>query len=287
MRNMPDPANSGLGAGSSATAPCMAPLFVPADRPERYAKAAACGADAIIIDLEDAVEPTRKAAARDALGQNGALPANVPVYVRLNGRATPWHAEDLAAVMQLAVTGIVLPKAESVADVMAVADALAGREVVCLIETAAGLAAAREIAGAAGTRRLAFGSIDFCADLGLAHVREALLMARSELVLASRLGGLVAPLDGVTAALGDAGIVEDDARYAATLGFGGKLCIHPAQVGPVMRGFRPSDAEIAWAERVLAQGGEGAEAVDGAMVDAPVRARARRIMAQAAPLSSG
>jgi citrate lyase subunit beta/citryl-CoA lyase len=114
----------------------------------------------------------------------------------------------------------------------------------------------------------------------MAHLREALLLARSELVLASRLGGLAAPLDGVTASLGDGQLAEDDARYAAELGFGGKLCIHPAQIAPVKRGFEPSAVEIAWAERVLAAADDGAAVVDGAMVDAPVRARARRIMAR-------
>ncbi len=271
---------AGLCAGNTSLLPCIAPLFVPGDRPERYAKAAFCGADAIIIDLEDAVAPDRKALARAALSRSGALPQNIPLYVRVNTRATPWHAEDIAAVAGLDVAGIVLPKAESVADVEAVAALLNGREVLALIETAAGLAAARQIAGAAVTARLAFGSIDFCADLGLAHTREALLMARSELVLASRLGGLAAPLDGVTAALGNDMLAEDDARYAAGLGFGGKLCIHPAQIVPVKRGFAPSEAEIAWAARVLEAAGDGAAAVDGAMVDAPVRARARRIIAR-------
>jgi citrate lyase subunit beta/citryl-CoA lyase len=271
---------AGLQAGRPSLLPCIAPLFVPADRPERFAKAAISGADAIIIDLEDAVAPARKAMARAELCRGGALPQNILIYVRLNARATPWYAEDMAAIAGLDVAGIILPKTESVADVQAVAAILNEREVIALIETAAGLAAGRQIAGAAGTTRLAFGSIDFCADLGLAHTREALLMARSELVLASRLGGLAAPLDGVTASLGDVQLAEEDARYAASLGFGGKLCIHPAQVAPVKRGFAPSEAEIAWAERVLAAGDDGAAAVDGELVDAPVRARAIRIMAQ-------
>ena len=280
MSDTPDSSMAGWYAGCTSLQPCIAPLFVPADRPERFAKAGFSGADAIIIDLEDAVAPDRKTLARAQISRSGALPQNILIYVRLNARFTPWHNEDMAALAALDVAGIVLPKVESAADVEAVAALLKKREVIALIETAAGLAAARQIAGAAATTRLAFGSIDFCADLGMAHTREALLMARSELVLASRLGGLPAPLDGVTASLGDAKLAEDDARYAASLGFGGKLCIHPAQIAPVKLGFAPSEAEIAWAARVLAAAEDGAAAVDGAMVDAPVRARARRIMAR-------
>lgn len=271
---------AGSRPGSPQVLPCIAPLFVPADRPERFAKAALSGADAIIIDLEDAVAPARKALARAELCRRGVLPQNIPLYVRLNARATPWHAEDMAAVAGLDVAGVILPKTESPADVQAVAALLKGREIIALLESAAGLAAARQIAGAGATTRLAFGSIDFCADLGMAHTREALLLARCELVLASRLGGLPAPLDGVTASLGDGQLAEEDARYAAALGFGGKLCIHPAQIAPVKRGFEPSEAEMAWAERVLAAADAGAAAIDGAMVDAPVRARARRILAR-------
>jgi citrate lyase subunit beta/citryl-CoA lyase len=251
----------------------IAPLFVPGDRPERFAKAAASGADAIIIDLEDAVAPDHKHLARAGLAQ---LPAGVPVFVRVNAVGSGWFEEDMAAIAGLPLAGVMLAKTESEADVALVPDF----QVIALIETARGLAAARKIAATLGVARLAFGSIDFCADLGVSHTREALLMARSELVLASRLGGLAAPLDGVTASISDATLIEDEARYAVELGFGGKLCIHPAQISAVKRGFAPEAAQIEWAKRILAAGDEGAVAVDGAMVDAPVRARARAILAR-------
>jgi citrate lyase subunit beta/citryl-CoA lyase len=248
-------------------------LFVPGDRPERFAKAAA-RAEAIIIDLEDAVAQDAKAKARDGLC---ALPEGAAVYVRINAAGTAWHAADLAAVTGLAIAGVMLPKAESAATVEGVA-AATGHRVVALIENAAGMAAARGIAASAGTARLAFGSIDYCADMGAAHTREALLTARCELVLASRLAGLPAPVDGVTTAIDDEAQVEADARYAGSLGMHGKLCIHPRQVEAARRGFAPSVEEIAWARRILAAEGDGAVSVDNMMVDAPVRARARRIL---------
>jgi len=256
----------------------VAPLFVPGHRPDRFAKAAASGADAVIIDLEDAVPPEEKEAARRAAA--GACLPGIRVLVRVNASGTPWHAEDLAALSGAGVGGIVLPKAEDPAG-MATIRALLPEDglAVALIESARGLAAARELARAAGC--LAFGSMDFAADLGCAHTRDALLMARLELVLASRLAGLPAPLDGVTATIGDDALVEDDARHAAGLGFGGKLLIHPRQVAPALRGFAPGEDEVAWARRVLATGGDGAEKVDGMMIDAPVRMRAARILARA------
>lgn len=257
---------------ASPAAGCVAPLFVPGHRPERFAKAAAAAAT-IIIDLEDAVPPEAKAAARQALA--GPLPA-AAILVRVNGVGTPWHGDDLAMVDQLGPAGLLLPKAERAGDVAALA---ARHAVVALIETAAGLAAAREIARA-GATRLAFGSVDFSADLGCAHAREPLLLARCELVLASRLAGLPPPLDGVTLALDDPAAVLADARHAAALGFGGKLCIHPAQIAPALEGFAPTAEELAWARRVLAGDAGGAAALDGLMIDPPVRARAERLLAR-------
>ena len=257
------------------------PLFVPADRPDRYVKAFAAGADAVILDLEDAVAPDAKDRARTALAAAASAIAEAasPVLVRVNAIGSRWHEADLAAVAALRLAGVILPKAESSRDISET-ERRAGVPVVALIESARGLAAAREIAGAAS--RLAFGCIDFAADLGCAHTREALLHARSELVLASRLAGRSGPIDGVTAAYGDAAAVEEDARCAALLGFAGKLLIHPAQIAPARAGFAPSAQDQAWAERVLAASPDGgAVSVDGVMVDAPVRLRAESIMRRA------
>lgn len=250
-----------------------APLFVPAHRPDRFAKAAASGADGLILDLEDAVPAAEKDAARAALAVDF---TTLPVLVRVNARGTSWHDADLRAVKALRPAGVILPKTASAQDVAMLRQAT-GLPVLALIESAEGLAAARSIA-AGGAARLVFGSIDFCADLGVAHDRDVLLPVRSELVLASRLAGIAAPVDGVTVALDDPAACEDDARHARRLGMTGKLCIHPRQIDAVQRAFLPSAAEITWAQRVLASG-DGAVSVDGAMVDEPVRIRARAILA--------
>ncbi|MFG1204657.1 CoA ester lyase, partial [Xanthobacter aminoxidans] len=249
------------------------PLFVPANRPERFAKAADAGADAVILDLEDAVAADAKDAARAALRSGF---ASVPVLVRVNGLGTPWHAADMDALAGLGFSGVMVPKAEASEAFTALCEA-SPVPLIALVESARGLADARRIAKTANVARISFGSIDFCADIGCAHIREALLAARSELVLASRLAGLVAPIDGVTTVIDDAGAILADARHARDLGFGGKLAIHPRQIAAIRTGFAPDEAEVAWARKVLASG-DGAAAVDGAMVDEPVRIRARAIL---------
>lgn len=254
----------------------LVPLFVPGNRPERFEKAGTAGADAVIIDLEDAVAIDAKDEARAALrGDFTAL----PVLARVNGIGTPWHVADMAALSSKGFAALVLPKAEGT-EAFAALCAASPVPVIALVESARGLADARGIAVTANVARLAFGSIDFSADIGCAHSHEALLAARSELVLASRLAGIAAPIDGVTTAINDAGIITGDARHGRELGFGGKLCIHPRQINAIRAGFAPDALEVDWARRVLASG-DGAAAVDGAMVDEPVRIRARAILSRA------
>lgn len=252
----------------------LAPLFVPANRPERYHKAANSGADGVIIDLEDAVAPGDKDSARATL-----LAASIPVnsIVRINAAGTRWHDDDVQAVKKLAV-GVMLPKAENAEQLKSLRAALGDTPIIALIESAHGLASVREIAKHAD--RLAFGYIDFSADVGCSMERDALVLARAEIVLASRLAQILPALEGVTPSFDDTALVEDDARYAALMGFGGKLCIHPKQIAPTLAGFRPSDTDIEWAQKI-ANSGDGAVALDGIMVDAPVRLRAQRILAAA------
>ncbi|MFX0542706.1 HpcH/HpaI aldolase/citrate lyase family protein [Roseovarius sp. S4756] len=253
-------------------------LFVPADRPERIGKAAGAGADAVIVDLEDAVLAEAREAARAGLAK--ALEGlGVPLILRINAAGTPWHKDDLAAAATLPVSAVMLAKAETGESCAHVGRAT-GLPVIALVETARGIATLDEIAKA--TARMAFGSIDYAADLGMGHTRQSLLSARAALVLAARLAGQPAPLDGVTTATRDAALIEEDCRHAAEMGMGGKLIIHPAQIAAARRGFAPSEDEVTWAGRVLeaAKGGAAVQ-MDGAMIDAPVIARARQIMARA------
>ncbi|HQR54505.1 MAG TPA: CoA ester lyase [Burkholderiaceae bacterium] len=262
-------------------------LFVPGTRPERFAKAIASGAHAVIVDLEDAVAPADKERAREIVAS--ALDAAHPLYVRINGIGTPWFDADLALCAHPGIAGVVLPKAEDADAVAAVHAATHGRAIVLpLIESAAGLWNARAIAEAPGVLRLAFGSIDFQVDLGISD--DDLLAYRAAIVLASRVAGRIAPVDGVTTSIDDAALVRRDAERARALGFGGKLCIHPAQVAIVNAAFRPTEAEVAWAERVVAAdaAAQGAAvAVDGRMVDRPVLLQARAILSEVERIPRG
>jgi citrate lyase subunit beta/citryl-CoA lyase len=256
-------------------------LFVSGDRPDRFSKAATAGADAVIVDLEDAVQPDAKETAREQLVHGIALLGKAArILIRINGVGTPWHEADVHAAKLLNVAGVVLSKAERAEDVERVARSLGGKgRVVALVESAAGIAAARALASVAG--RLAFGSLDFAADIGAAHAREALLGARCELVLASRLARIPGPVDGVTSSTVSKALVQDDAAYARSLGFSGKLLIHPAQIESARLGFMPSRDEVDWAERVASET-RAVFTIDGMMVDAPVRMRALQILGRAA-----
>ena len=254
-------------------------LFVPADRPERYAKALASGADGVIVDLEDAIAPASKDTARQALANWLEHVGDASIVVRINGFGTPWFDADRDLVTSSPnVAVVMLPKADADSPWPVLAD----KPVLALVESAAGIAAARAIARAPQVRRLAFGSIDLSLDLGVEGDDDALLYVRSELVLASRLANLPPPVDGVCTAINDPSILATHVQRARRLGFGGVLCIHPSQVAAVNSGFEPSAEQLAWARRVIAasaQSGGAAVAVDGKMVDRPVLIRAEAIVA--------
>ncbi|CAM3609363.1 HpcH/HpaI aldolase/citrate lyase family protein [Smaragdicoccus niigatensis] len=241
-------------------------LFVPGDRPERFAKAVNSGADVIILDLEDAVADDQKNDAREAVADW--LTDSPHAVVRINAAGTSWHREDLAMISAFDCA-VMVPKSEEPFVCML--------PVIPLIETAAGILNAVEICR--GTMRPAFGSIDLAAQLRVdPDDRDALATARSTLVLAAAAAGVAAPIDGVTTALSDSGRLADDVHYARRLGFTGKLCIHPSQIAPVHHTLAPTAAEITWAERIVGAAGGGAIALDGSMVDKPVIERARRIL---------
>jgi citrate lyase subunit beta/citryl-CoA lyase len=236
-------------------------LFVPGNRPERFAKALASGADRVILDLEDAVAPADKAAARSAVAQwlhsQSALADRL--LVRINDDASPWYADDLALLAASPLRCVMLPKCESPVQVAAVLAQLPSGSQVLLM-------------------------------LGLDVPADSLMldMAAAQIALASRAAGLPAPVAGVTPAL-DAAQVSADMVQARSLGFGAKMCIHPGQVAAVLAALAPSASELAWAQRVLqasAAAGGAALQLDGKMVDRPVLLRAERLLARAARVAS-
>ncbi|MGD6749015.1 HpcH/HpaI aldolase/citrate lyase family protein [Streptomyces sp. BH105] len=254
-------------------------LFVPGDRPDRYAKAHASGADLVIIDLEDAVAPAGKDEARTHVA--AWLAAGHRPVVRINAPGTPWAEADLAVAAEYGCP-VMVPKSEDPAALSGLAARTAGRcPLIALIETARGVLRAHDVAEAPGVVRLAFGNVDLAAGLGVAHDDHlALTHARSQVVLASAAAGLCPPLDGVTTAVRDTDALTADVTHGRRLGFAGKLCVHPAQLGPVAAGFAPTESELGWARSVLAAG-DAVTTVDGQMVDKPVLDRARRLLAQA------
>lgn len=261
-------------------------LFVPATHPERLPKALASGADVVIADWEDAVAPADKAAARAALAQAVApldAAQRARLLVRINAEGTPWFADDLRALAALVAqgcAGAVVPKAESAATLQAVAQAAGVQAALLpLIESVAGLDAVDTLASAPQVARLAFGHLDFQVDAGIAcgDDEAELLPMRMALVLAARRAGQTAPIDGVTVDTREPGRMTHDAERAHRMGFGGKLCIHPAQVAPLHAVFDPDEAAVAQALRVqqaLRETGGGVCVLDGRMVDAPVLKRA-------------
>lgn len=268
-------------------------LFVPGDRPERHARALASGAGAVIVDLEDAVAPERKEAARTQIAQSfAALPseAHSRLLVRVNAFDTPWYADDRALLSRLAarglVAGVVLPKAERAVDLAALAHAVGPSTVLLpLIESVAGFDAVDAVAASPQVLRLVFGHLDFQGDAGLACGPDEaeLVPVRLALVLASRRAGLAPPVDGITADWRDAARLTAEASRARRGGFGAKLCIHPDQVAGVEAAFTPSADEVAWAHRVrdaVRAAGGGVVNVDGRMVDRPVVRLAERLLAQ-------
>lgn len=256
-------------------------LFVPANRPERFAKAHASGADRVILDLEDAVSEKDKDSARSFLAEY--LNNGGSGLVRINSIHTRWFDQDLRVCLKRGVEGVVLPKAERAEQIATVVRQIPrGVKILPLIETAAGMMNLSEIASAPGVERLIFGTVDFRTEMGIEGEYKELLYFRSMLVLASKAAGIAPPVDGVTISISNITEVSDASEYGRRFGFGGKLCIHPAQVAAVNEAYRPSDAQIAWAERVIerAKASHGAFQLDGEMVDAPVIARAAGLLKQ-------
>jgi citrate lyase subunit beta/citryl-CoA lyase len=256
-------------------------LFAPGSDEHKLAKALASDADAVVADLEDAVAPADKEAARAVavrlLAEVGGGPARM---VRINAADGPYFADDLAAIAALGLDALVLPKATPAA---VAALGLAVPPVVAIVETAQGLRRAHETASSPQVTALALGAADLGAELGLEPRPDGLelLYARSKLVVDSAAAGVRPPFDVVRLDFRDEAGLAAECRLARSLGLRGKLCIHPAQVPVVNRLFAPSPEEVEWAERVVAAYGGGVVALEGTMVDEPVVERARRILAEA------
>lgn len=257
---------------------CRSWLFVPGDRPDRYNKALASGADQVIVDLEDAVAAANKPTARRELAEW--LNAERAIVVRINAADTEWFSDDIELCRRPGVAAVMLSKAES-PDVLKQID-LPG-EWIPLIETGLGFARMQTIASMPRVQRLAFGEFDFQHDLGMSARRDELLFFRSQFVLISRLASIGAPIDGPTQGLAEKD-VKNAAAHAARLGFAGKLCIHPSQVQGVNLEFSPAKPDIRWAERVVAtaeQQSNAAFLLDGQMIDRPVLLRAKALLQRA------
>ncbi|PAU84252.1 CoA ester lyase [Halorubrum salipaludis] len=277
-------------------------LFSPGDRPELMRKAPGAGADVICFDLEDAVAPDRKAEARESVRAVLTDPDFAPdaeVCVRLTA-AEP--AADLDALVgagkdadsdaDLRLDAVMLPKVGSADRVEEAAALCADRgldpAVFALVETAAGVLSAESIAAAAATDALVFGAEDLAADVGATRTDEGteVLYAREHVVLAAGAAGVDA-IDTVFTDFSDADGLREEAGFALTLGYDGKLAIHPAQVDPINAAFTPDPEEVEWAERVLdardaaEREGRAVFQVDGEMIDAPLIAQAERIVERA------
>jgi citrate lyase subunit beta/citryl-CoA lyase len=261
-------------------------LFCPADRPDRYGKALAA-ADAVILDLEDGTGQDAKDTARAAVTAAGLDPARV--IVRVNAAGTPWHDADLAALRRAGHRMIMLPKAETRAQL----DALEGDwRVLALCETPAGIVNAAEIAAAPNVVAMMWGAEDLIAAIGGrssrhpdGRYRDVAMHARSAVLLAAAAAGKPA-IDAVYVNIPDLDGLAAEAADAAASGFALKACIHPSQVAVVRAAFQPDEAQAAWARRVLdavraSSGGKdsGAIKVDGQMIDAPLIRQAQAVLA--------
>lgn len=258
-------------------------LFVPANRVDRYEKALNTHADVIIIDLEDAVPVELKQSARESLKHWLSENPEKNVMLRVNSRQSEWFIDDIQLVLFSNIRGVVLPKTESSSDVEAVI-AIRDTDVFALIETAKGFANVRSIAATPSVCALMFGSIDFQLDMEMNGGYQELLSFRNEIVLASKLAAIDAPIDGVTVDFKDEALVNQESLAAKNLGFAGKLCIHPNQVDIVNQAFSYSKAEMDWANRVLhkAELAQGqALSLDGKMIDLPVILKAQKILRHA------
>lgn len=263
-------------------------LFVPANRPERFLKATASGADAVILDLEDSVPFESKNDARLAIKSSWQelKKTDVALVIRINSPETTWGLEDLDFFQGLdGLNGVMVPKCESSSSLNRVSEDFVGVPLLPIIESAAGYLALPEIAKAANVSRLVVGHIDFLADSGMLCSEEQIELnsLRFQVAMCSRVGSLAPAIDGVTVSVDDAELIRADTERSIRFGFGGKLCIHPKQVSIVHEILAPSADQISWANKVIDAmeiSGGAAVQLDGKMVDLPVLLQAKRLLSR-------
>ena len=257
-------------------------LFVPGDRPERFAKAASTGAHAVIIDLEDAVAPEDKLAARSNIVSYLDSVADENILVRINDAESDFYSEDLCVARHPRLSGVILPKANKKHTAKLI-DKL-DRPIWPLIETVHGISDVGEIAQLPNVARLLLGTIDLSLEMGLDMnhpVGRAMLdQARFALVIASCMADLAAPVDGVFPSLEDEARLQDTAEHARAAGMGGMMCVHPRQINVVNEAFATSETELEWASAVLAAAvtEKSSFRFRGQMVDKPVLERAHSFL---------
>ena len=264
-------------------------LFVPATRPERFAKAHASGADEVILDWEDTVAPADKAAARAHTAAYCADAAARPVWLRLNAAHSPFHADDVAAVTQLPhinIKGVILAKTEHAAEISTLHQQI-GKPVIAAIETAQGMANIADMARSDGLYAFTYGCLDLANELGIRFGSAAAQVVfdrlRTDLLLHSCINRLHPPLETTFPDFNDEAAIQRNSAYWRDMGFGGVLCIHPKQVAAVHAALQPSEAERLFAEKVLQEAERSQAAVfqvDGQMIDLPVIERAKRILSR-------
>lgn len=266
-------------------------LFCPADRPDRYGKALAA-ADVVIVDLEDAVAPGAKQAARDALrglATDGSVDWSRTV-VRVNGADTDDHALDLALTQEIGTRAVMLSKSERTADVAAIP-----HDVVLLLETPLGITGADELATVDNVVAVMWGADDLVAGLGGTasrypdgRYRDLARHARSRALLAAKASGRLA-LDAVHMDIADTAGLTDECEDAVATGFDATVAIHPSQVATIRSTYAPSAERVAWAEQLLAHVGDDRSVTtfQGRMVDGPIYAQAERVLMLAAATSEG
>jgi citrate lyase subunit beta / citryl-CoA lyase len=273
-------------------------LFAPGNHPRRVEKALLLDADAVILDLEDACPIAQKKATRPVVVAACQRPRKGLGYIRVNASSTEFGFGDIVAVVQKGVDGIILPKLESADEIRAIDWVIANLEkerglpagafdVIPIIETAKGMANIRAIT-AAGTRvkRIAFGAGDFTLDMNIQWNRTEteLLPYRSECVLASRAVDIEAPIDTVWVDLKDPEGFANSTQHIKSLGFQGKMCIHPDQVPIANEILSPSPLEVEWSLKVVEafeaaeKAGSASIQLEGKFIDYPIVYRARQVL---------